>query len=102
MVIDCGAPASTYMIQPLSTPACKCMTAVIISFTGQCDSLLTDTDTIMVVSGTFPALQGQNITFSCFGNESWLSLCSESGSWDPDPIKTCKGKSKFWFNDTEF
>ena len=58
-------------------------------FTAQCDSLLTDTDTIMIL-GTFPALQGQNITFSCFGNESWLSVCSEGGRWDPDPSETCK------------
>ena len=45
----------------------------------------------MVILGIFPALQGQNITFSCFGNESWVALCSEGGRRGPDPLETCKG-----------
>ena len=45
--------------------------------TGQCSSLLIGmvlSDTAMVISSTVPALEGQNITFSCFGSELWLSL----------------------------
>ena len=66
---------------------------ICLSYAAQCNSPLTDavlTDTVMVISGTVPALQGQNITFSCFGNESWLALCNEYGRWDPDPTETCK------------
>ena len=66
--------------------------------TAQCNSLLTDTtstDIITVISNTTQALQGHNITFSCFGNDSlqYNSVCSKGGIWDPDPNEVCKGKN---------
>lgn len=93
--------------------------SILISFlyTVHCDSLLTNTmtstDTITIISGTVPiplfyiqcsllstdtimitvpSLQGHNITFSCFGNE-FLSVCSEGGYWDPDPVAVCQSKN---------
>ena len=85
-----------YIVLYLILTMCQYTKAFSFLYTAHCDSLLTNTmtstDTITIISGTVPALQGHNITFSCFGNE-FLSICSEGGYWNPDPEVVCQSKN---------